>query len=159
MNPGRYAGPARTFRRFCILLVVYWMGMAGCASPVQPAVIGGVETLRVREADLAFRARIDTGAAASSIHATDLRVDGAHVAFTLENEHGERRALRAEVVDVAHVRSAHGTDERPRVALHLSLAGVEKRVLVSLRDRSQMEHKLLVGRDFLEGDFAVDVSR
>jgi hypothetical protein len=122
-------------------------------------VISGVETLRVREADLAFRARIDTGAAASSIHATDVRIEGASVSFTVENERGERRALRADIADEARVRSAHGDDLRPRVALHLSLAGVEKRVLVSLRDRSAMEHRLLVGRDFLAGDFAVDVGR
>jgi hypothetical protein len=122
-------------------------------------VIGGVETLRVREADLAFRARIDTGAAACSVHATDVRIEGALVSFTLENERGERRALRAPIADEAHVTTAHGSDVRPRVALHLSLGRIEKRVLVSLRDRSQMEHKLLVGRDFLAGDFVVDVGR
>jgi hypothetical protein len=48
---------------------------------------------------------------------------------------------------------------RPRVTLELELGGVAKRVRVSLRDRSRMDYKLLVGRDFLAGDFLVDVDR
>ena len=32
-------------------------------------------------------------------------------------------------------------------------------VLVSLRDRSRMKYKMLVGRDFLAGDFLVDAAR
>ncbi len=79
--------------------------------------------------------------------------------FKLENARGERRDLSAALADVAHVRSVKGTEVRPRVALALDLGGVVKRVRVSLRDRSQMDYKLLVGRDFLAGDFVVDVDR
>ena len=133
---------------------------AACATPpASPTLIGAVETVRVVEADLAFRARIDTGAAASSIHATGIRVEGARVHFTLENASGERRDLSAALADVARVRSVKGTEVRPRVALELELGGVAKRVRVSLRDRSRMDYKLLVGRDFLAGDFVVDVDR
>lgn len=134
--------------------------LAACAAATRgPQVIGAVERVRVIEADLGFRARIDTGAEASSIHASEVRLEGTRVHFTVENAGGERRALSAEVVDLAHVRSAGGTEVRPRVALHLALAGVEKRVLVSLRDRSRMRYRLLVGRDFLADDFLVDVGR
>ena len=135
--------------------------LAACAGPGTPAprVIGAVETLRVTEADLTLRARIDTGAAASSLHATDIRLEGRRAHFQLEDDRGTQRMLSAEVVDVAYVRSAHGTEPRPRVALHLALGDVTKRVRVSLRDRSAMEYKLLVGRDFLAGDFVVDVSK
>ncbi len=37
------------------------------------------------------------------------------------------------------------------------LHGVEKLLPVSLRDRGGMQYKMLVGRDFLAGDFLVDV--
>lgn len=134
--------------------------LVACVGPAPaPQVIGAVETLRVAEAGLTFRARIDTGAAASSIHALGIRLEGTRAHFTLENGAGERRALSAEVMDLAQVRSVKGSELRPRVALHLSLGSVEKRVLVSLRDRSAMDYKLLVGRDFLAGDFVVDVAR
>ncbi len=135
------------------------LATACTTSPAGPALIGAVEMIRVVEADLAFRARIDTGAAASSIHATGIRVEGARVHFTLENARGERRDLSAALADVARVRSVRGTEERPRVTLELELGGVAKRLRVSLRDRSRMTYKLLVGRDFLAGDFVVDVDR
>ena len=121
--------------------------------------IGVVETLRVDEAGFAFRARIDTGAEASSIHAGAIGVEGLRVHFTLENAEGARKALSAPIVDVARVRTSQGTDLRYRVELGLSLRGVAKRVVVSLRDRSKMDYRLLVGRDFLAGDFVVDVTR
>ena len=158
MNPSRYAKWGRARSLFRIWIVVNCL--TACATPSgQKVVIGAVETLRVRDADLAFRARIDTGAEASSIHATGVLVEGTDVSFTLENELGDRRALRMRLVDEANVRTAQGNDVRPRVALTLTLGDIEKRVLVSLRDRAGMEHRLLVGRDFLAGDFVVDVSR
>lgn len=138
------------------LLAAISLGGAACAGP---AAIGARETVGVVELGLAFDARIDTGAAASALHATDVEFLGREVRFTAENERGERRTLRLPIADVAEVRTARGSDRRPRVALHLTLRGVEKRVLVSLLDRSVMQHKLLVGRDFLAGDFVVDVSR
>lgn len=165
MKSSIYGASASVRSLFRIRFIGYWLAAAalagsGCASlPQRPTVIGGVEPFEVREAGLSFLARIDTGAEASSIHATDVRLEGSRVHFVLENERGERRSLTAPVVDLAHVRTAQGIDVRPRVALHLVLGGVAKSVAVSLRDRSAMEHKLLVGRDFLAGDFLVDVGR
>jgi hypothetical protein len=43
------------------------------------------------------------------------------------------------------------------VWLTLAAGGVRKPILVNLRDRSAMKHKLLVGRDWLARDFLVDV--
>ena len=156
MKSGIYEMGSIAYSIFRTLIVLNLA--AGCAAPA-PVVIGAVETLRVVEADLAFRARIDTGAEASSIHATGIRVEGTEVRFTLDDGEGSSRSLSAPIVDVAHVRTAQSVDLRYRVALHLSLRGVEKRVVVSLRDRSSMDYRLLVGRDFLAGDFLVDVGR
>lgn len=161
MKPGIYVQHRFLQPLFSTLIVVYLgaLGPACAGRPPGPRVIGAVETLTVVDAGLRFRARIDTGAGASSIHATGIRLDGSLVHFVLENERGERRALTAPVVDVAQVRTAQGVDVRPRVVLRLRLLGVEKAVRVSLRDRSAMQDKLLVGRDFLAGDFVVDVAR
>jgi hypothetical protein len=35
----------------------------------------------------------------------------------------------------------------------------EKKVLVTLNDRTDMEFPLLIGRNFLRGDFLVDVEK
>ena len=79
--------------------------------------------------------------------------------FVLEDDRGIARVVSVPLFDQAQVRSALGTELRPRVLLRLRLLGVEKRVPVALRDRSHMEYRLLVGRDFLADDFVVDVSR
>lgn len=122
-------------------------------------VVGAVEPVRIVEADLVFRARIDTGAGSSSLDAREIAVEDGRVRFVLEDEAGQRRMLSAPLADHALVRGALGSDQRPRIALQLELGGVRKRVLVSLRDRSRMQYKMLVGRDFLAGDFVVDVAR
>ena len=134
------------------------LGLAlACAMP--PATIGPSALVRVVDAGLELRARVDTGAEASSLHARDVRILGARVRFVVEGEDGERIALERPLHDVARVRSAAGEELRPRVRLRLALAGIEKEIPVSLRDRSAMDYRLLVGRDFLAGDFLVDVSR
>jgi hypothetical protein len=131
-------------------------------------ILGPVEIFRVEDVELDFAGRIDTGAEASAIHATDLELDtpveleaaaGRIVEFTLENEDGQRRRLSRVVADAVQVRTTHGTETRLRVPLYLSHRGVRKSVLVSLRDRDPMTYKLLVGRDWLGDDFLIDVSR
>jgi hypothetical protein len=118
--------------------------------------------VRIVEADIAFEGRVDTGAEASSIHATELQLiaggDGEpRLRFDIENEAGERVILDRPIADVVEVRSAGGSEPRYRVLLTLAIGDVETRVPVTLRDRSAMTHKLLVGRDVLAGRFVVDV--
>jgi hypothetical protein len=44
------------------------------------------------------------------------------------------------------------------VPVMLTVAGVQREVLVSLNDRSRMSYSMLLGRNFLEGKFVVDVT-
>ncbi|MBI5442109.1 MAG: ATP-dependent zinc protease [Deltaproteobacteria bacterium] len=133
-------------------------------------VIGAVEQVTVGEAGLPFLARVDSGARVCSIHATSIRVEeggspelaenvGKEISFRVENARGDDVKLRATLEKIMVVRSAVGTEERPAVYLTLESQGVKKKVLVSLRDREEMDYKLLLGRNWLEGDFLVDVSR
>lgn len=134
----------------------------GCATPTTKTVLGSIATVRIIEADLAFAGRVDTGAEASSIHATSLeRIAGddgkPYLRFEISNEAGERVTLERPIADRVEVRSAGGSESRYRVPLTLAIGDVETRVRVTLRDRSTMTHKLLVGRDVLAGRFVVDV--
>ncbi len=45
------------------------------------------------------------------------------------------------------------------VRLKLRYEDVEKKVLVTLKDREKMTYPLLLGRNFLSGDFLVDVTQ
>ena len=144
------------------------LGCAG-APPDAPRVLGATEVIRVGEAGLDFRAVVDTGAYRSSIHALDVRIEdraprmrdnvGKSVSFRVVNEAGEARRIVARVADVEPVRTSHGAEWRYVVPLRLGWRDVEKVVQVSLRDRSAMTYKLLVGRDWIRGDFVVDVRR
>lgn len=168
-------GDARRSRRTAgALLAALALLASGCAATSgggagAARVLGATEVLRVEAAQLDFLARIDTGAGTTSIHALDLEIRdaaaraednvGREIRFRVVNERGEAAQLSGEIAGVVRVRSAQGTENRYAVPLDLAWRGVSKRVLVNLRDRTSMDYKLLVGRDWLRGDFLVDVDR
>ena len=156
-------------------MIGIWLPLAGlgCAAASGPdaapgAVLGATESIRVVEAGLDFRAIIDTGAHATSIHALDLHVEdpaprmqdnlGKVVSFRVANEVGEARRVRARIADLVPVRTSNGTEWRYVVPLRLRWGEFEREVAVNLRDRTPMSFKLLVGRDWITG-FLVDVKR
>ena len=57
------------------------------------------------------------------------------------------------------VRNAVGQEERVYVELTIRHQGVEKQVQASLNDRSSLNYALLLGRNWLQDDFVVDVTR
>lgn len=140
-----------------------------CQLPRTPRVLGATEVIHLTEADLDFVAVIDTGAFRTSIHALDVRIQdpaprmrdnlGKRVEFLVVNEAGRSRRISSTISDAMPVRTSHGTEWRYTVPLRLRWRDVEKEVQVSLRDRSPMAYKLLVGRDWIRGDFLVDVDR
>jgi hypothetical protein len=127
-------------------------------------------TAEVTEPDSGFvlKARVDTGASVSSLHFENIIVEnasddpaensGKNVQFLLEGPNGKQHWLQSTILGYAGVRSAAGTANRYRVRIKLTCKAITKETLVSLNDRAQMKYPLLLGRDFLEGDFVVDVS-
>jgi hypothetical protein len=142
---------------------------APAAEAVEKKIIGATEMLTVEEAGLSFLGRMDTGAATTSIHAVDIEIAGSlpkgadctglPVAFTVVNERGETCRLTSRVEKTEVIRTSEGREERLFVFLTVSWQGEEKRVLVNLNDRSAMKYRLLLGRNWLENDYLVDVAR
>lgn len=156
--------PALAGSALCVtaLGLGYWLG----AQATLRDVLAPVEPVRVVEAGLGYRARLDTGAVVSSIHAEDIEVRGGApvpgvqdvgkpVRFVLVNEAGERRAVVAEVAQVRGVRMADCREVRYHVHLTIQHRGRAHRVLVNLNDRSQAGDKLLLGRNWLRQGYAV----
>ena len=138
------------------------------AEAAEKRIVGATEVVTMEEAGLSFLGRMDTGAATTSIHAVDIEIEGAstgkdfvgkRVAFTVMNARGEACRLTARVEKVEAVRTSEGREERLYVYLTLGRQEVEKRVLVNLNDRRAMKFRLLLGRNWLENDFLVDVAR
>ena len=137
------------------------------AAAAEMRIVGATEVVTMAEAGLPFLGRVDTGASTTSIHAVDIQVAGAspgmdcvgqQVAFTVINERGETCRLTARLEKVKSVRTSEGM-EALYVYLTVGWQETEKRMLVNLNDRTAMQHRLLLGRNWLENDFLVDVAR
>lgn len=136
-----------------------------------PLVIGPIARVVEAHSGLPLLARVDTGAAVTSLHCTekDFVIDeasddpfenlGKAVRLRVENLAGESEWIQTEVLDYVEVRSANGAEHRYRVRLPLQCGPVQKETIVNLNDRSQMSFRLLLGRDFLAGNFVVDVAQ
>lgn len=131
-------------------------------------IIGPIASINILETGMMFNTRIDSGAGLTSLHAIDLHVEngvkdmekniGKTLSFTTENELGETKRVHAMIVDTEFIRSAQGRELRYKVELTLGEKGQEYKVKVNLKDRSKMSHKLLIGRNWLQGHYLVDVS-
>lgn len=135
-----------------------------------PAVLGGTTVITEVSTGVEFTARVDTGAAVSSIHVEpeDVRIEDASsepteniakkVRLRLDNGEGAKAWVETRIEDYVEVRSANGAEQRYRVLLPLQCGDVQKYAVVNLNDRSKMTFRLLLGRDFLRDDFLVDVA-
>ena len=112
----------------------------------------------------AIKAKIDTGAKTSALHAKRVRQinhDGYDcVEFFLQPRQHESKPqvfCVAPLLDRRVIRSSNGDEEeRFVVEARLRLGDREFLTPVSLADRRHMEFRLLIGRDALRGRFTVD---
>ncbi len=142
--------------------------MPATAPAPDPVVVGWREWVALPQADVDWvKAKIDTGARSSSIHAFDLEVhevDGQEwVRFSIhpwqrsDEDHVE---LSLPVLDRREVRSSNGQiEERYAVALDVTLAGRTITTVMTLSNRDEMGFRLLVGREALEQGFLVDAAQ
>ena len=133
-----------------------------------PLVVGWREWVALPQADVHWvKAKVDTGARSSSIHAFDLEAyehDGREwVRFSIhpwqrsDEDHVE---LSLPVLDRREVRSSNGqVEQRYAVALDVTLAGRTISTVMTLSNRDEMGFRMLIGREALERGFLVDSSR
>ena len=146
------------------------------ASDKPKLVVGETAVIAVANKAIQYQnylARIDTGARITSIHAVDISIEGASsqddstakdnigklVTFISFNAKGKKQNIEAIIADVVLVRNAQGLEYRYVIELSLNWQGFEKVVTVNLRDRSEMNYKLLIGRNWLHNDVVVDVDK
>lgn len=111
-----------------------------------------------------MKAKIDTGADNSSLHAfnlTRIEVDGVpHVRFEVHPRQRKRKPAlpcQAEVVMERKVKNPGGrTELRPVIRTRLIVAGREIDALVNLTVRDEMTFRLLLGRRTIRRQFLVD---
>ena len=129
--------------------------------------IGETAWIGVEGVPFPYLARIDTGARVTSMHAMNLTIEkgsdtareniGKKVSFQTRNRDGKSMTIIAPIVEVSTVKNSQGVEQRYVIELLLSWKDIQKKVAVNLRDRSRMNYKLLIGRNWLSKDFLVDV--
>lgn len=134
-------------------------------------VIGATADISEASSGIVFPARIDTGAKSCSLHVEKIEIDdespdplenvGKPIRFLVKNRDGESAWIKTEIVGRVRIRSAatNKFDRRYKVSLNLQWKDFQKVVSVTLNDRTDMAYPLLIGRNFLRGDFLVDVEK
>ncbi len=131
-------------------------------------ILGAKEWVTIDAIDSRFTARVDTGAATSSLNAVNMQEferDGQKwVRFNLANTAGTDEKIQwisAPIVRHVNVRqtSSDELQRRAVVELRVGLGALNEKVLFTLADRSQMTHPILLGREFIKDIAIVDVSK
>jgi hypothetical protein len=127
-------------------------------------IFGQTEYITILPANFRLRARIDTGATTSSIHAVNIRQferDGKKWGrFELIKANGQKVKMERPWIRQIEVKR-HGTDQqaRPVVSLKVKMGPIKTTTQFSLTDRSQFKFPVLIGRSLLKGIAVVDVNR
>jgi hypothetical protein len=132
---------------------------------VKRPVIGWREWVQLPDLGVfVIKAKVDTGAATSSLHAFRLeRFEKDGVPFVRFEIHPRQRSRRpsieceAPIVKDTAVRNPGGrTELRPVIASTLVIAGQPVEALINLTGRDEMGYRMLLGRRTLRNRFVVD---
>lgn len=128
-------------------------------------VIGWREKVSLPELAIStVKAKIDTGARSSALHAFDIEIfKKGEVDFVRFKVHPVQRsrkkviAAEAALLDMREVRNSGGKAEsRPVISTLVSLGGKQWPIELTLTDRDQMGFRMLLGRQAVRHRFLVD---
>ncbi len=109
------------------------------------------------------KAKVDTGARTSSLHAFDLRVEDGVAHFAVhphQRDDSDEAWVSLPVVEHREVRPSSGdSEDRPVVMVQVQLGPDLFEVEMTLTDRDAMGFRMLLGRTALRGRYVVDASR
>ena len=145
-------------QRMIPLLALLIMGVTGAVDAQEKVTIGLVEDVVLMPWKIRLPARIDTGAAVSSLDARSLKVIDNEVEFVLPSKYGGQK-IRLPIAGWHTVRSAEAKERRPIIEIELCVGPKLIRAKVNLNDRSQMNYPFLLGRNILTENFVVDCDR
>lgn len=136
--------------------------------PTNQILLGEVERVTIDSVHQSFDARVDTGAATSSLNAINIeefeRNGKDWVRFQLDEGQGAKETsqwIEAKVVRYVRIRQASNddTERRAVVDLWVKLGTIHEKAEFTLADRSMMTNPILLGREFIRDIAIVDVSR
>jgi hypothetical protein len=138
-----------------LLLTAIFLLAAEKSNAGERIMVGEVEDVLLLPWRVKLPARIDTGAATSSLDARELKVKNDMAEFKLPKKYGGI-LLRLPIIDWKHIRGADFKERRPVVEITLCIGPKLIRTRVTLNDRSMVRYPLIVGRNILKDNFVVD---
>lgn len=151
-----------------IAFTTFLSSIAAMASNDEKSTFGWVERATVEPWGIQVKAKLDSGALTSSMHAEDIEEferDGENwVRFKLrlkdlETEEIVSRTVEKPVHRRLVLHGAGGKDRRPAVLMELCIGGTVREEQFSLRDRGHMNYPVLLGRRTIQNLGTVDVTR
>ena len=128
------------------------------ASPKPPLVIGWRELVALPDLGVAeMKAKIDTGARTSALHARDFhrfrQDDREWIEFEpMVAGAGRLKRCKAQLMERRMIKNTSGVpEERPVIIARLTLRSRTWPIEVSLTDREKMEFDLIIGRTAIRG--------
>jgi len=131
-------------------------------------ILGARERLMFDDSDVAYVARVDTGAEVSSLHADEIQLferDGdTWVRFRVNHEsltETSFRTFEAPLKRTARIRQANASEAQDRYVVELwaQLGRIYQKTEFTLTDRNSLDNTVLIGRDFFMDIALVDVSK
>lgn len=128
--------------------------------------VGYVERIKIVETDTSIKAKLDTGATTSSIHADIIEKDSNTILFKLIYEKdgkAKEETFKKDIKRTVRIKKKGGKQKytrRPVVEMTFCIAGRVVTGEVNLADRGNFNYDILVGRNMLKaGNLIVDASQ
>ncbi len=152
-------------RALLVSLLLAGYGVSAVADSDRP-VFGWLEMASIEPIGVVVKAKLDSGALTSSMHAQDIEEfekDGEEwVRFTLgvEDEYSDKevaKTLEMPLYRDLKLRGAGGVDKRPVVLMRICLRDTIYEEQFSLRNREKMNYPVLLGRRTIQSLGLLDV--
>lgn len=134
---------------------------------MKPLILGWREWASLPEINIPLiKAKIDTGAKTSSLHAFDLKIEQKNnqiyakfLIYPLQNNRSVAVPVKAKVIDQRLVKSSNGqTEMRPVIRSLIKIGEYKWEIDITLTNRDIMKHRFLLGRSAMSG-FQIEPDR
>jgi hypothetical protein len=153
----------RSRMAFKLLIGRNWLDNHAVIDVAPKKTIGEIADFIV-DGDMKFSARVDTGAASTSINTGNIVVEdasekmsdnvGKMISFDITNNNGDSKRITSTINKVTKVSNSISSEYRYEVKMAIEWQGSTQLLAFNLKDRSKLSFKLLIGRDWI-GDNAI----
>jgi hypothetical protein len=154
------------------LIFCMFLGSAFLVKKDRNMILGSEETVFIGSTKgLEFKAKVDSGAETSSIHATDIQTYESEiflngkpqktlfVHFKTIDDNGKEIIIEKPVSRKAMVRSASGSRERIFIQEKVWIGNRSFNVEVNLADRTHLSKKMLIGKNIIKLGYLIDAQK